>query len=65
MTNDRWMKDELIAAARSGIGKIDALGVRGVTLCSMREIEAMAIVAATSSLLDETIEHQDEERKDK
>lgn len=65
MSEERWARSDLIAAARSGIGKIDTLGVRGVTLCSMREIEAMAIVAATSSLLDETIEHQDEERKDK
>ncbi|MGD1880821.1 MAG: hypothetical protein ACFB11_00685 [Paracoccaceae bacterium] len=40
-----------IRRARSAIDKIDRYGHRGITLCSMDEIEAMAIVAATSGLM--------------
>ena len=42
---------EIGRRARSAVDKIDAQGVRGVTLRSMEEIEAMALVCALSGLL--------------
>lgn len=51
MQVDRVPYDELIRRARRGVNKIDLLGPRGTTLCSMQEIEAMACLVAMSGLL--------------
>ena len=51
MTDRRFTRDELIALARSGVTKVDNLGVRGATLCSVQEIVAMAAVLSTPELL--------------
>lgn len=37
--------------ARRAVDRIDRDGARGITLCTMQEIEALAIVAAVSGLL--------------
>lgn len=37
--------------ARSAVDKVDASGVRGMTLLSLQEIEALVIVAALSGML--------------
>lgn len=52
----RFTKDEINHLAGSAVAKIDIHGHRGVTLCSMREIEAMAVLIAMNGLLpaDET-----------
>ena len=34
----------MIETAARGLGKVDALGVRGITLCSVDEIAAMAML---------------------
>jgi len=47
----RFTQDEMLRLAASGVHKIDLLGPRGTTLCSMNEIEAMAVVVALSGLL--------------
>ena len=47
----RWTEDEMISLAASGVAKVDLLGERGTTLCSMAEIAAMAAVLAASSIL--------------
>lgn len=39
---DRMTEDEMLALAATGVGKVDYLGKRGVTLVTMDEIEAMA-----------------------
>lgn len=43
--------DQIVARARSGVAKVDLLGPRGTTLCSMDEIEAMALVIVLSCAL--------------
>ncbi|PKP66455.1 MAG: hypothetical protein CVT86_02945 [Alphaproteobacteria bacterium HGW-Alphaproteobacteria-8] len=42
----RWSQEEMIRLAASGVAKVDRLGPRGSTLCSMEEIIAMAAVCA-------------------
>jgi hypothetical protein len=42
----RWSREEMIRLAASGVAKVDLLGPRGTTLCSMDEIAAMAAVCA-------------------
>jgi len=42
---------ELGRLARSAVDKVDLHGKRGVTLLSMQEIEALAMVAVLSGLL--------------
>jgi len=42
----RWTCDEMIRLAASGVVKVDRLGPRGATLCSMDEVTAMAAVCA-------------------
>lgn len=42
----RWGPDEMLRLAASGVAKVDLLGPRGSTLCSMDEIAAMAAVCA-------------------
>ena len=42
----RWTEDEMTRLAASGVAKVDLLGPRGTTLCSMDEIAAMAAVCA-------------------
>jgi len=53
MTSDpeRFSHDEMLKLARSAVNKIDRLGPRGTTLCTMEEIEAMAALIAISGLL--------------
>lgn len=51
MRVERIPLDELIRRARRGVIKVDLLGPRGTTLCSMDEIEAMACLVAMSGLL--------------
>jgi hypothetical protein len=46
----RWTQDEMIRLAASGVAKVDLLGCRGTTLCSMDEIAAMAAVCALSGV---------------
>lgn len=47
----RWTEAEMIRLAASGVAKVDLLGDRGTTLCSMEEIAAMAAVLAASGVL--------------
>lgn len=42
---------ELHRLAASGVHKIDLMGPRGTTLCTMQEIEAMACVIVLSGAL--------------
>jgi len=42
----RWTREEMLRLAASGVAKVDLLGSRGSTLCSMDEIAAMAAVCA-------------------
>lgn len=44
MMADRMTEDEMLTLAATGVGKVDYLGKRGVTLVTMDEIEAMAAV---------------------
>lgn len=48
---DRFTFHELLRLAGSGVAKVDLLGPRGTTLCTMDEIEAMAALIAISGLL--------------
>lgn len=45
-----WTEAQMIELAARGLGKVDAQGVRGVTLCSVDEIAAMAAVLALLGL---------------
>lgn len=45
-----WTEARMIELAARGLGKVDAQGVRGVTLCSVDEIAAMAAVLALLGL---------------
>lgn len=47
----RFSHDEMLRLAASGVHKVDLLGPRGTTLCSMDEIDAMAGIVALSGLL--------------
>lgn len=46
----RWSPDEMLRLAASGVAKVDLLGPRGSTLCSMDEIAAMAAVCALNGV---------------
>lgn len=48
---DRLTLDLIRLRAAQGVHKVDLLGPRGTTLCSMDEIEAMACICALSGLL--------------
>lgn len=47
----RFTPEELQRLAGSAVAKVDLLGARGTTLCTMEEVEALAIIAALSGLL--------------
>ena len=47
----RWSPDEMLRLAASGVAKVDLLGPRGSTLCSMDEIAAMAAASAGIAML--------------
>ncbi|SEK33468.1 hypothetical protein SAMN05443999_101234 [Roseovarius azorensis] len=46
----RWSNEEMVRLAASGVAKVDLLGPRGTTLCSMDEIAAMAAVCALNGV---------------
>lgn len=46
----RWDHAEMVRLAASGVAKVDLLGPRGTTLCSMDEIAAMAAVCALAGV---------------
>ncbi|WP_339636194.1 hypothetical protein [uncultured Sulfitobacter sp.] len=48
---DRFTPETLLRLAASGVAKVDLMGPRGTTLCTMDEIEAMAALIAISGLL--------------
>ena len=48
---DRWTEPQMLRLAAAGVAKIDLLGERGTTLCSMDEIAAMAAVIALSGII--------------
>ena len=43
---NRLTEDRMLELAARGVGKVDQLGLRGVTLVTMDEIEAMACTLA-------------------
>ena len=45
-----WTEARMIELAARALGKVDVLGLRGVTLCSANEIAAMAGVLALLGL---------------
>jgi len=47
----RWTEAQMFALAASGVAKVDLLGERGTTLCTMDEIAAMAAVIALSGAI--------------
>lgn len=47
----RLTKDELLTRAARGLGKVDQLGQRGITLVTAEEIEAMAGLLALFGLV--------------
>jgi len=47
----RWSTEEMMGLARSAVAKIDAQGPRGTTLCTMDEIEAMALTLVMTGVL--------------
>ena len=47
----RWSEARMLRLAAAGVAKVDLLGERGTTLCSMDEIAAMAAVIALSGIL--------------
>lgn len=49
--SQRWTEAEMMRLAASGVAKVDLLGERGTTLCSMDEIAAMAAVIAMSGVI--------------
>lgn len=51
MPVERFCTEELMRLAANGVAKVDLMGSRGITLCTMNEIEAMAGVVALSGLL--------------
>jgi len=47
----RFTHEHMVRLAGSAVGKIDQLGPRGTTLCTMNEIEAMAaLIVAVGAL---------------
>lgn len=48
---DRLITDELVTRAARGLGKVDLLGARGITLVNAEEIEAMAGLLAVMGLV--------------
>lgn len=46
----RWSHVAMLRLAASGVAKVDRLGPRGATLCSMDEITAMAAVCALAGV---------------
>jgi len=46
----RWTQERMIELAARGLGKVNSLGQRGATLCSMEEIIAMAAMLALLEL---------------
>lgn len=46
----RWTQERMIELAARGVGKVDQMGLRGTTLCSMEEIAAMAALLALLEL---------------
>jgi hypothetical protein len=47
----RFGPDEMLRLAANAVNKIDVMGPRGTTLCTMDEIDALAGVAVLSGLL--------------
>jgi len=52
-------KGRVLSLARSAVDKIDGQGQRGITLCSVQEIEALAMVALMSGLLKRPVRRAD------
>ena len=48
---ERWTEREMLELAARGVGKVDELGERGLTLISKDEIAAMAGVLAALGLV--------------
>ncbi|MEO1950699.1 hypothetical protein [Thioclava sp.] len=48
---DRLTNEELLTRAARGLGKVDLLGQRGITLVTAEEIEAMAGLLALFGLV--------------
>lgn len=48
---ERWTETQMMILAARAVHKVDLLGPRGITLCSMDEIAAMAGVIAASGAL--------------
>lgn len=57
---ERFAESEMLRLAAKAVHKIDTLGPRGTTLCTMNEIEAMAGVLVASGALVPP-EHQNDE----
>lgn len=47
----RLAQEQMLARASSAIGKVDAYELRGVTMLSIEEIEAMALLLASLGLV--------------
>ena len=47
----RFSEVEMVRLAASGVAKVDLLGPRGTTLCTMDEIEAMAAMIVAAGVL--------------
>ncbi len=47
----RFTQEEMLRLAGSAVAKVDLLGPRGTTLCTMDEIEAMAAVIILAGVL--------------
>jgi hypothetical protein len=47
----RFSGAEMVRLAASGVAKVDLLGPRGTTLCTMDEIEAMAAMIVAAGVL--------------
>lgn len=50
----RFTPEEITRLAGSGVAKVDLLGPRGTTPCTVDEIEAMAVLIAMHELLPGT-----------
>lgn len=48
---ERFSEAEMVRLAASGVAKVDLLGPRGTTLCTMDEIEAMAAMIVAAGVL--------------
>jgi hypothetical protein len=49
--SDRMTVEQMLVLAARGLGKVDTLGLRGITLISVEEIEAMAALLAVFGLV--------------